>query len=120
MTWSFLLRQLRQHAGLTLRDLAARAGTSHSTLAAYEAGRVVPSVDTLQRIIRATGHEAHIEIRPRVDAPSTALSRGDELKAALDLAEQFPARHHPTITYPPFGPQNQPEHNSHVSSTVSS
>ena len=38
---------VRREAGLTLRALAARAGTSHATIAAYEAGRKVPNADTL-------------------------------------------------------------------------
>lgn len=116
MTWSFTLKQLRHHTGLTLRDLAVQAGTSHSTLAAYEAGRVIPSVATFQRIIRATGYEAHIDIRPRVDAHPNMQNRGDELKAALDLAEQFPARHHPTLTYPLFAPADQQNNNRRTNS----
>ena len=52
------LRRARRDAGLSLRALAGRAGTSHATLAAYEAGRAVPRVDTLDRILRAA-HDAY-------------------------------------------------------------
>lgn len=44
------LRRTRLAAGLSLRALAERAGTSHATLAAYESGRTIPRVDTLDRI----------------------------------------------------------------------
>lgn len=50
-----MLRVAREQAGLTLRALAEAAGTSHSTVAAYEAGRVTPRVDTFERLLRACG-----------------------------------------------------------------
>ena len=50
-----LLRTSRRGAGLTLRAAAAKAGTSHSTLAAYEAGRKSPTLPTLLRIFGAYG-----------------------------------------------------------------
>ena len=50
-----LLRSARLQAGLTLRQLAAAAHTSHSTLAAYETGAKCPTVETLNRIVEAAG-----------------------------------------------------------------
>jgi transcriptional regulator with XRE-family HTH domain len=50
-----VLRRARRRSRLTLRELAGRAGTSHATLSAYEAGRKVPTVATLDRIVRAAG-----------------------------------------------------------------
>jgi len=102
MVASSLLRSARLRAGLTLRALAMRAGTSHSTLAAYEAGRVVPSVDTLDRILRAAGFSITAELRPDEAGPDRA-ARGRELLEVLELAEQFPARHAPMLGYPRFG-----------------
>ncbi len=89
-------------AGLTLRALAARAGTSHSTLAAYEQGRKVPNVVTLDRILRAAGFAADVSLHRRVDDGDRA-ARGRELIEVLELAAMFPASHSPTITFPPFG-----------------
>lgn len=97
------IRRLRQRSGLSLRALARRAGTSHATLSAYESGRKVPSVDTLDRIARAAGFDLDVALEPRLDAEELA-DRGDELAAVLDLAEQFPARHRGQMTYPKFGP----------------
>lgn len=93
------IRSARLRAGLTLRQLAARAHTSHSTLSAYEAGRVVPTVDTLDRVARAAGYDLTVELTPRVDDPG----RGDELVAVLELAAQFPAQHAAHLTFPVFG-----------------
>jgi transcriptional regulator with XRE-family HTH domain len=92
-----IVRRARRAAGLSLRELAGIAGTSHSTLAAYETGTKTPSVTTLDRIVRAAGFSLEATLAPRAE-----ISRGEELEAVLQLAEQFPARHHATIEYPPF------------------
>jgi transcriptional regulator with XRE-family HTH domain len=90
---------IRHRRGLTLRALSARAATSHSALAAYEQRRVCPTTDTVDRVVRAAGfrHEPHL-VRS-IDDPD----RGAELVAILQLAAAFPARHHPNLTFPPFG-----------------
>ena len=46
------LRERRQRLGLTQADLARRAGTSQSAVAAYESGAKVPSSATQQRLDR--------------------------------------------------------------------
>ena len=97
------LRRVRVRAGLSLRQLARRAGTSHSTLAAYEAGRVIPSVETIDRIVRAAGFTLDLVVVPRIGG-ADADERGRELVAVLELAAQFPARHERTLTFPKFGP----------------
>lgn len=103
MDAELLIRRARKRAGLTLRELARRAGTSHSTLAAYEHGRVVPTVDTLDRVLRAAGFAADVELAPRVtDPPGDRAARGRELIEALELAAMFPARHAPSIGVAPF------------------
>lgn len=97
------LRHARIARGLSLRELARRAGTSHATLAAYEAGRAVPRVDTLDRILRAVGYASDIDIERRADATDAQRSaKGDELLQALELAAMFPARHAKRLGYPLF------------------
>jgi transcriptional regulator with XRE-family HTH domain len=97
------LRRARGRAGLSLRVLAERAGTSHATLAAYEAGRAVPRVDTLDRILRAAGYATDIDVVPRPDATDAQrVAKGVELREALDLAAMFPARHARRLRFPPF------------------
>ncbi|MCB0962569.1 MAG: helix-turn-helix transcriptional regulator [Acidimicrobiales bacterium] len=96
------IRRARRRAGLSLRALAARAGTSHATIAAYEHGRKVPTADTLDRLIRAAGFEADLRLVPAVGGTDPA-ARGLELEEVLGLAEQFPARHDAELAYPVFG-----------------
>jgi transcriptional regulator with XRE-family HTH domain len=96
-----LFRRARRRSGMSLRALAARAGTSHATLAAYESGRKVPTVGTLDRVLRAAGFVPEIVLTPAVDA-GDAAARGRELIEALELAAMFPARHDPTLTFPRF------------------
>jgi transcriptional regulator with XRE-family HTH domain len=97
-----LLRTARRRAGASLRALAARAGTSHSALAAYEAGRKVPTVETLDRILRAAGFELEIALTPAVGGPDPA-ARGRELADALELAAVFPMRPFGALEFPRFG-----------------
>ena len=101
------LRDARRRSGLSLRELARRAGTSHATISAYESGRVVPAVDTLDRIVRAAGFSIAADLERRVD-PSDDGARGRELVEVLELAAQFPARHAPTLEMPVFGRVRQP------------
>lgn len=95
------LKEARAHAGLSLRELAKRAGTSHATLSAYEQGKKMPSVETFLRILGACGYAVDFELSPRI-RQSDGLDRGAELEAALELAAQFPARHGRRLTYPRF------------------
>ncbi len=50
---SALIKNHRQAAGLSQRELARRAGTSSATLHRYETAKVDPSTGTLNRILRA-------------------------------------------------------------------
>lgn len=98
MTPASRLRSARTRAGLTLRALAERAGTSHTALAAYESGTKVPRVDTFERIMWAAGFESRdVAVRPPGDDP---VKKGEELFQVLLLAGQFPARHAKTLQYP--------------------
>jgi transcriptional regulator with XRE-family HTH domain len=96
------LRSARLRAGLTLRELARRAGTSHATLAAYEHGRKTPTVATFDRIVRAAGFQPGVELTKCVGGADPA-DRGRELVQVLELAARFPARHNRTLRFPRFG-----------------
>jgi transcriptional regulator with XRE-family HTH domain len=80
------LRRVRKLSALSRRALANRAGTSAATLAAYEAGRVVPSVAVFARIIEAAGLTPTVTLSP---AGWDEEERGRELGALLDLADEF-------------------------------
>ena len=96
-----MIREARARSGLTLRALAERAGTSHSTISAYETGRMSPTVATLNRIVRAAGFALDGVLERRIYGESD--NRGAELEAVLTLAAAFPARHSPDAPGPVFG-----------------
>lgn len=57
-----IIRRSRQWAGLSQRELGARAGTSGPAISFYESGDRIPRVDTLERIVRATGARLTIAV----------------------------------------------------------
>jgi transcriptional regulator with XRE-family HTH domain len=94
-----LLRRTRCEAGLSLREVAEAAGTSHATLSAYETGRKVPSVATFFRVLEACGVAADIVTSRRIRRRD-GIERGEELAAVLRLAEQFPVQASRHLDYP--------------------
>ena len=94
-----LLITARQRAGLSLRELAQRAGTSHATLSAYEKSRKTPSVATFLRIIDACDMSIDVTLSRRI-READGIRRGDELVQVLELAEQFPVRLSRTLDAP--------------------
>ena len=87
-----LLKDARQQAGLSARELARRVGSSHSTILAYEAGNKVPVTTTLMRLVHACGYSIDFILSPRLRGDEDN-PKGEELQAVLDLAAEFPARH---------------------------
>jgi predicted nucleotidyltransferase/DNA-binding XRE family transcriptional regulator len=72
VTAGSVLRQARDRAGLTQRELARRAGVSQSVIAAYESGAREPSLATLAALVDARG----VTLRLRLDAGSDAPRLG--------------------------------------------
>jgi transcriptional regulator with XRE-family HTH domain len=70
--WS-LLREARERAGLTQRELARRAGTSQPAIARYERARSMPDVETLTRLLRACGYELRWTLEPLETTPDRQL-----------------------------------------------
>ena len=87
-----LLERARADAGLTQEDLACRAGTSRTTLSAYEHGRKSPTVATFARLLSEAGCD--LAVQPRVTFTPQPASRGrpvwvpDRLPR-LDVAHAF-------------------------------
>lgn len=52
-----LLERVRQQAGLSQKELATRAGTSRTTISAYEHGRKSPTLATASRLLEQVGYE---------------------------------------------------------------
>ena len=52
-----LLKQARKDAGLTQKQLGEKCGMADSAIRKYESGRVVPKLDTLQKLATALGQD---------------------------------------------------------------
>jgi transcriptional regulator with XRE-family HTH domain len=71
-----VIRRMREAVGLTQAALAEAGGTSQPTIAAYEAGKKSPTLNTLNRLARAAALEATVVFHPpltREDRRSLAL-----------------------------------------------
>jgi transcriptional regulator with XRE-family HTH domain len=67
-----ILRQAREHAGLSQRQLAERLGCTQPAVSQAEAGGAALSIATLRRFADALGCDLQLQIVSR----DTALSRG--------------------------------------------
>lgn len=70
------VRRLRERAGLSLRELASRAGVSASTLSGLESGTGNPNVETLVDISGALGVPFSELVQP--SEPDVRVQRADE------------------------------------------
>lgn len=81
------IRTLRERAALSQESLARAAGTSQPTIAAYEARRKSPTVQTVQRLAQSVGLEATVSFTSpltREDRRSLALHRAIARRLAAD------------------------------------
>jgi transcriptional regulator with XRE-family HTH domain len=60
-----LLRDARQAAGLSQRQLARRAGIRQAAVSQVESGRVDPSLSRLQGLVSLTGHHLGLPLEPQ-------------------------------------------------------
>ena len=60
----FVIYGARAHANLSQAELAESMGTSQSTIAQLESGRVKPSTRTLEKLAAATGLRLRIVLEP--------------------------------------------------------
>ena len=65
----------RARAGLSQAEVAARMGTTQSTIARLESGRTLPSLPILRRYAAATGSRVvvHLEKKPALGGDSLTL-----------------------------------------------
>ncbi|MGO9150491.1 MAG: helix-turn-helix domain-containing protein [Acidimicrobiales bacterium] len=64
MSHSRSVRQAREAAGLSQRELARRMGTSQAAVVRLESGGVAATLTTLQRVATPLGLEVNVESRP--------------------------------------------------------
>ncbi|MGA3185429.1 MAG: helix-turn-helix transcriptional regulator [Candidatus Dormibacteria bacterium] len=80
-----LLREARKAAALTQTEVARRAATAQSAVAAYESGERLPGFATLDRLLSACDHDLVLVARPRTRPGVASLAELAEVIHA-DLA----------------------------------
>lgn len=69
-----LLRDARRRASLTQADVARRAHTAQSAVAAYENASRTPTLGTLERLLAACDHDIDVVVGPRVRRGAGSLA----------------------------------------------
>lgn len=69
-----MIRSAREAAGITQAELAARAATTQSAVAAYESGARRPSLATLTRLLEGCEHDVEVLARPRMRRGAASLA----------------------------------------------
>jgi transcriptional regulator with XRE-family HTH domain len=95
MDAGWMLRMARNHAGLSQREVARRAGVPQSTVARVERGHIDPRVTTLDRLLHACGFELSLAVAQHDDAgvdrslirEQLARSPTERVRAAAAVAE---------------------------------
>src|SRR3977135_3524874 len=81
MTPATIIREARRSAGLTQAELARRLGVAQPVVARLETRAANPTVETLDRTLRATGHRLPPAGRPHAPPVATSL-----IRKALELS----------------------------------
>jgi transcriptional regulator with XRE-family HTH domain len=98
MRASTMLRSARLTSGISQGDLAARTKTSQPDISTIEAGKRTPTVDTLERLLRQTGHRIiavpgvgpdAIETAERISVALKSSSTDTALRAFLDYSDSL-------------------------------
>lgn len=97
MTWdgAEAVRSLRARGGISQAQLAERAGMAQSAISAYENGRKVPSLRTLQRLADAIGLELDVSCVPPGErsAPPRSTPTLAQLRRRRVIIERLCAEH---------------------------
>ncbi len=80
-----LVRRIRGDAALSLREVASRSALAVSTIHRIEQGELHPTVETLDRIVRATGRRLALDVP--VDYSSSFLGLGLAIRADMAAAD---------------------------------
>jgi transcriptional regulator with XRE-family HTH domain len=98
MPASTILRSARLTSGISQGDLAARTKTSQPDISTIEAGKRTPTVETLERLLRQTGHRIiavpgvgpdAIETAERILVALKLNSTDSALRAFLDYSDNL-------------------------------
>ena len=83
MTIGNLIRHARQAARLTQSELAERAATSQPAVNRYERGVALPSLPTLERLLRAAGRSLVVDTAPLREGLVSARSGSGPVASIL-------------------------------------
>jgi transcriptional regulator with XRE-family HTH domain len=92
-----VIRFSRLRSGLTQQELAKRTGISQPALARIESGRVIPRIDTIERLLRECGMSLEPLPRPGAGIDRTtirkmlALSPRQRLRLSMKEARNLEA-----------------------------
>jgi transcriptional regulator with XRE-family HTH domain len=84
-----LIRQRREHLGLSQRSLARRAGTTQAAVSRIERGLTTPTWETVRALLLAMGYEPALDarrLRGRWDPLHLAAARARQPAERLQLA----------------------------------
>lgn len=88
-----LLREARRHSRLSQMELALAAGIAQSVISAYENGHREPSLNTLRRLVNATGQRLTIDIVPTRPLGLPDTPRGRLLRRHRSAIQEIAARY---------------------------
>jgi transcriptional regulator with XRE-family HTH domain len=77
-----ILRQARRDAGLTQRELALMAGVPQPAVSRIERDHLSPTLDTLDRLLRACGKALGLVERPGLNVDRTLIRERLQLSLA--------------------------------------
>ena len=106
------VKHARLLAGIRMRELAQKVGCTESMVSKIEAGRVVPSLQMLQRLVAALDRDMASFFGSNLNSPGLILRAGQRPLVPTD-----PLRKGPGVAYErlvPFGAGNLLEGNVHV------
>jgi transcriptional regulator with XRE-family HTH domain len=88
-----MIREARLRSGLTQAELAARLGVSQSAVAKLERERSNPTVETLDRVLRATGHRLQMIAPAWSDGVDVTLLRQELDRTPAERIKSFERMH---------------------------
>lgn len=78
------LRHARMLEGILMRDLAERVGCAESMISKIESGKVMPSLDMLQRLVTALNRDLSSFFGADIDAPGLVQREGERPVSTTD------------------------------------
>ena len=82
-----LIREARRRAALTQAELGERLGTSQSVVARWERGDVLPSLETVRRVVRACDLDLTFHLTRHDDSNVTIIDQHIRMTPAQRFAD---------------------------------